>query len=86
MQENFDFCSFAAANGYLGFKSYFREVFKPSLLSRLYILKGGPGTGKSSYMKKIFSVFKEKGYHCEDRKSTRLNSSHPSSSRMPSSA
>ena len=65
MQENFDFCSFAAANGYLGFKSYFREVFKPSILSRLYILKGGPGTGKSSYMKKIFSVFKEKGYHCE---------------------
>ena len=32
------------------------------------------------------SDFKEGDARCRDRKSTRLNSSHPSSSRMPSSA
>ena len=39
---------------------------------------------------KSLSVDLDKGlcycHHCGDRKSTRLNSSHPSSSRMPSSA
>ena len=44
---------FAAANGYLGFVRYFDELFDPKALRRLYILKGGPGTGKSSLMKKI---------------------------------
>ena len=35
----------------------------------------------------IVNRLEKKGYlNCQDRKSTRLNSSHPSSSRMPSSA
>ncbi len=46
---------FAAANGYLGFKSYFEDIFKPDEYKRIYILKGGPGTGKSTLMKKILS-------------------------------
>jgi len=44
---------FAASNSYLGFVSYFDEIFSPEQYERIYIIKGGPGTGKSSFMKKI---------------------------------
>ncbi|MBO5907292.1 MAG: hypothetical protein J6Q85_03990 [Clostridia bacterium] len=44
---------FAAANGYTGFVSYFDEVFNPREYERIFVLKGGPGTGKSSFMRKI---------------------------------
>lgn len=46
---------FAAANGYTGFRSYFGEVFDTKSYERIFIIKGGPGTGKSSFMKKIAS-------------------------------
>lgn len=42
---------FAAANSSEGFKSYFGEIFGDC--EELYIIKGGPGTGKSSFMKKV---------------------------------
>ena len=48
---------FAAANGYDGFWSNFDKVFAPLELSKLYILKGGPGTGKSTLMKRIAEKF-----------------------------
>lgn len=48
---------FAAANTYSGFKSYFDEVFRPEDFERIYVIKGGPGTGKSSFMKKISELF-----------------------------
>ncbi len=41
---------FAASNSAQGFKNYYPEVFSRAEL--LYIIKGGPGTGKSSFMKK----------------------------------
>ena len=47
---------FASANGYGGFKSYFGEIFKSERFERIYILKGGPGTGKSSMMKQLASL------------------------------
>lgn len=56
---------FAAANGFSGFRSYFNYVFNPLEFTRLYILKGGPGTGKSSLMKKICTHFVELDYDCE---------------------
>ena len=43
------------------------------------VLVGPSGCGKSTTLRMIAGLE-------EDRKSTRLNSSHPSSSRMPSSA
>lgn len=51
---------FAAANSYRGFVSLFDEVFKSTKYDRLYVLKGGPGTGKSSFMKKVSSRLTEK--------------------------
>ena len=51
---------FAAANSYTGFVSYFDSVFSPEEFERIYLLKGGPGTGKSSLMKNIALTFKDK--------------------------
>ena len=48
-----DICYFAAANGYGGFRSYFGKVFNSSDYKRIFVLKGGPGTGKSSLMREI---------------------------------
>ena len=42
---------FAASNSAHGFVSYFGEIFKRA--DFIYIIKGGPGTGKSSLMRKI---------------------------------
>ena len=44
---------FAAANGYDGFRSNFDSVFSPNKLKKLFILKGGPGTGKSTLMRTV---------------------------------
>jgi len=50
---------FAAANGYTGFRSYFREIFDSENFDRIFVLKGGPGTGKSSFMKTIEQRFSD---------------------------
>jgi len=47
---------FAAANSYGGFISYFDKVFPSGDFDAIYVLKGGPGTGKSSFMKKMSSA------------------------------
>ena len=48
---------FAAANSYAGFISKFHLEFEPKLYERIFILKGGPGTGKSTLMRGIGSYF-----------------------------
>lgn len=57
---------FAAANGFDGFVSYFDRIFDPHLFDRLFILKGGPGTGKNSFMKKVASNFCDNSYDIEE--------------------
>ena len=42
---------FAAANSGEGFVSYFGEVFGEQNFEHVYIIKGGPGTGKSYLLK-----------------------------------
>ncbi len=58
-------CFFAAANGYGGFISYFDSVFVSSDYRKIYVLKGGPGTGKSSFMKTVKKELTEMGCECE---------------------
>ena len=44
---------YAASYGASGFVNNFGEIFSPLRFKRLYIIKGGPGTGKSTFMKKL---------------------------------
>lgn len=66
---------FAAANGYTGFRSYFKEIFEPRKFERIYVIKGGPGTGKSTLMRNVCDFLKdeadltEKIYCSSDRNS-----------------
>ena len=50
---------FASRNGFDGFTSYFNNVFAPERYTKVFILKGGPGTGKSTLMKKLHSAFND---------------------------
>ena len=44
---------FAASNSCRGFCNYYGDLFVDSRFDRLYIIKGGPGTGKSHFMKVV---------------------------------
>jgi hypothetical protein len=54
---------YAGSNSSQGFYSLYDQVVKD--LDRLYILKGGPGTGKSTFMRKIGLVMMDKGFDLE---------------------
>ena len=54
---------FAAANTSAGFVSFFDSVFDPKLLKKMYILKGGPGVGKSTLMKNAALAARKNGFH-----------------------
>ena len=51
--ENTKISYFAAANTYCGFVSYFDKTFPSEKFDRIFVLKGGPGTGKSSLMRRL---------------------------------
>ena len=53
---------FAASNSCEGFKNYYGEVFNDTRADRLYIIKGGPGTGKSHFMRVVALRAREQGY------------------------
>lgn len=60
---------FAASNSSRGFISYFDKIFDPSRFEHIYIIKGGPGTGKNYFMRTIAEVAENKGkkvicYYC----------------------
>ncbi len=55
---------FPGANTSNGFYSYFDYII-PKDVNRIFCLKGGPGVGKSSLMKKVARDFVEKGYDVE---------------------
>lgn len=52
---------FLAANSAQGFVSHFYDSYIPGVW-RAYIIKGGPGTGKSSFMKFMAARAMDKGY------------------------
>lgn len=60
---------FASANTGLQFYNLFSNINDDSKKGMLYIIKGGPGTGKSTLMKKLGEYFYNKGeeieyFHC----------------------
>lgn len=53
---------FLGANSANGFFSLFDQIYYPLEGWRGYIIKGGPGTGKSSLMRKVGSALEEMGH------------------------
>jgi Cdc6-like AAA superfamily ATPase len=56
---------FPGGNTSKGFYSFYRYILGQDEARRIICIKGGPGTGKSSLMKKIAAYFNEKGYDIE---------------------
>ena len=60
---------FPGSNTPSGFHSYYTNIISQENANKIFIIKGGPGTGKSSFMKKIASYFAQKQiaveyHHC----------------------
>ncbi len=60
MSENQNYF-FASLNTADGFRSHFKSIFDPDEFKAIYILKGGPGCGKSSLMKRVAKEAENKG-------------------------
>ena len=56
---------FAAANSGKGFVSFYESVFCRKEIKRRYIIKGGPGTGKSSFMREVAAYAESRGMTVE---------------------
>lgn len=56
---------FLGANTPDGFYSLFNELYNPYSEWQMYIIKGGPGTGKSTLMKEVATEAEDKGYYVE---------------------
>lgn len=56
---------FPGGNTSLGFYSYYSNILPQDKATRIFILKGGPGVGKSTFMKKIGNEMLDRGYDVE---------------------
>ncbi|MBO8128879.1 MAG: hypothetical protein H0Z39_06740 [Peptococcaceae bacterium] len=55
---------FPGGNTCRGFYSYYDYIIKPDA-TRILVIKGGPGVGKSTFMRKIGEEMRERGYDIE---------------------
>ncbi len=60
---------FPGGNTPQGFYSYYKHILPQDTAEKIIVLKGGPGTGKSSLMRKVAALLNENGYatdllHC----------------------
>ncbi len=67
--KNYGVNYFLGANSPVGFVSLFDELYSPEKGERCFIIKGGPGTGKSTFMKEIADEIERHGFevhriHC----------------------
>lgn len=56
---------FPGSNTSQGFYPFFQYIMPTNEARRIFYIKGGPGTGKSSLMYKVAKVFLDKGYSVE---------------------
>ncbi len=56
---------FAASNSKSGFYSYYRECFDHARVDRVYAVKGGPGTGKSRFLREVARYAEVRGWKSE---------------------
>ncbi len=59
------YCFFLGANSPSGFFSYYDDLIDLGRASAVYVIKGGPGTGKSGFMRRVARVLTERGLECE---------------------
>ncbi len=62
-QPNVQF--YLGANSPAGFYSLYDQLIDPARAKNIYILKGGPGCGKSSLMRKVGKAAEERGMAVE---------------------
>lgn len=55
-------CCFAASNSAHGFHSYYAEFFDDAEIDRVFVIKGGPGTGKSRFMREVSEYAAARGW------------------------
>lgn len=55
---------FISANGYGGFRSHHTSFYESTQFTHTFVLKGGPGTGKSYTLRKAAEQAKQQGAHC----------------------
>ncbi len=58
-------CFFLGANSGNGFVNCFSQCYHPEKGEKLYIIKGGPGTGKSTFMKQLALCMEKNHIECE---------------------
>jgi uncharacterized NAD-dependent epimerase/dehydratase family protein len=56
---------FPGGNTSRGFFSYYDYILKQEDAARIFVIKGGPGVGKSTFMKKIAMEMVDRGYDVE---------------------
>lgn len=56
---------YLGANTPGGFFSYYNYLTDYNTINRLYCIKGGPGSGKSTFMKTIASIMEKEGIHTD---------------------
>lgn len=52
---------FASANGFSGFRSLYGELYRSENFTRIFVIKGGPGTGKNRFMSEVADVCEAAG-------------------------
>ena len=57
---------FISANTERGFYSLYEKVFTNGDFDRIFVIHGGPGTGKSTLMRAVASAVREKGADCTE--------------------
>ena len=65
MQANEQIRFFLGANSPRGFYSLYNQLIDPAKANAIYILKGGPGCGKSSLMRRVAQLAEEAGESVE---------------------
>jgi hypothetical protein len=62
MEDNMREKYFAASNSSEGFCSYYNEIFDPKKLYKIYVIKGGSGTGKAFFMREVAKCAELNGF------------------------
>lgn len=61
MQAEAKVCFYLGANSPTGFYSLYDQLLEPEQAETIYILKGGPGCGKSSLMRRVAQARRRRG-------------------------